>query len=193
MPDEIALAFQGLCEAFDALSRSQRVWDNVAHRATNRVAERTTAARVVDLKPVAFSLDTCGVIDTPMAVPKMANANGGDLFLFPGFLLYHATSTNYALVEYADLDIRVRRSHFHEESTPPSDARQVSTTWAKANKDGTPDRRFKDNRSIPVMLYATITLQSTSGLNEEYLVSNVEAAERFHAAWERMSRSRRPS
>ena len=183
MSDETARAYSELRDAFTRLTRSQRIWDNVAHRASDRVAERTTASRIVDLKPVRFELDKCGVIAAPMTAPRMTNANGGDIYFYPGFLIYHASATNYALVEFSELDLTVRRSRFHEEATPPTDAEQVGTTWAKANKDGSPDLRFKDNYAIPVMQYATITLKTPAGLNEEYMVSNVEAAELFAAAW----------
>ena len=180
MSDEVAKAFDAMCEAFSACTRSQRIWDNVAQRQTNRVAERTTAGRVVDLKPVKFSLGKCSVIVAPMSVPQLENANGGDLYIYPGFLLYHAGSANYALVELDALDLQVSATQFQEEGPIPSDAQQVATTWAKANKDGTPDKRFKDNYAIPVMRYARLVVRSASGLNEEYMLSHVEAAEEFH-------------
>lgn len=183
MSDEPARAYEGLRSAFAALARAQRIWDNVAHRATNKVVERTTASRIVDLKPVRFELSKCPVIDALENVPRMENSNGGDLFFYPGFLLYHAAARNYALVEYGDVDLAVRRTSFHEEAAVPGDARQIGTTWAKANKDGSPDLRFKDNYPIPVMQYATLTLRTQAGLNEEYLVSNVETTEAFLSAW----------
>jgi hypothetical protein len=186
MSDGVAKAFDVMCEAFLSCARSQRVWDNVAHRQTNRVAERTTATRIVDLKPVKFELGKCSVIVAPMSVPRLENANGGDLYIYPGFLLYHAGSSNYALVELEALDLLVTQSQFHEEGPVPSDAQQVGTTWAKANKDGSPDKRFKDNYSIPVMLYARLVVRSASGLNEEYLLSNVEAVEDFGQAIQKL-------
>lgn len=186
MSDGVAKAFEELCRAFSTCSCSQRIWDNVAHRATNRVVERTTASRIVDLKPVKFRLGKCSVIDAPMAVPHLENANGGDIFLFPGFILYHAASTNYALVEFGDFELKVFASRFHEEGPVPSDAEQVGTTWARANKDGSPDKRFRDNYSIPVMRYATLTLRSSSGLNEEYMLSNVQSASDFETAFARL-------
>jgi hypothetical protein len=175
----VAKAFDHLCRAFESCSNSQRVWDNVAQRATDRVAERTTASHIVDLKPVKFRLGRCAVIDAPMVVPHLENANGGDLFLYPGFMLYHAASTNYALVEFGDMELSASPSKFQEHGPIPTDAEQVGTTWAKANKDGSPDRRFKDNYAIPVMRYATLTLRSSSGLNEEYMLSNVAALTAF--------------
>ena len=77
-------------------------------------------------------------------------------------------------------------SRFHEEGPVPSDAEQGGTTWAKANKDGSPDKRFRDNYSIPVMRYATLTLRSSSGLNEEYMLSNVQSASDFETAFARL-------
>lgn len=183
LSDAPARAYEELRSTFSALARAQRIWDNVAHRATNKVAERTTASRIVDLKIVRFEMSRCAVVDAPMTVPRMENANGGDLFFYPGFLLYHAAARNYALVEYGDLELGIRRTSFQEEATAPGDAQQIGTTWAKANKDGSPDKRFKDNYAIPVMQYATLTLRTASGINEEYMISNVEAAEAFQAAW----------
>jgi hypothetical protein len=183
MPDGVAKAFDRLCESFQNCTRSQRIWDNVAQRAANRVVERTTAARIVDLKPVSFKMGRCKVIDTDHAVPHLENANGGDIYFYPGFLVYHAAATNYALIEYHELDLGVMATEFQEEKAVPSDAQQVGTTWAKANKDGSPDRRFANNYQIPVMLYARLTLQTAAGLNEEYMLSDFEASRRFGAAW----------
>lgn len=183
MPERIAQAFARLSDDFSALSRSQRIWDNVAHRAANQFAERTTAGRIVDLKPVRYALGKCGVIETRMPVPHLQNANGGDIFLYPGFMVYLASETNYALIEYSDITLAVVPMRFHEEQAVPTDAAQVGTTWAKSNKDGSPDRRFNDNYQIPVMQYARLTLQTARGLNEEYLISNVSASEAFARAW----------
>lgn len=187
MPDTVAKAFTHMTEAFAACVRSQRIWDNVAHRIANKIAERTAADRVVQLEAVQFGSGQCGVIKTPMPVPYMANANGGDLYVYPGFVIYHASATNYALLEFQDVDLRVERTQFFERQAVPTDAVQVGTTWAKTNKDGSPDKRFNDNYAIPVMQYALLTLKSAAGLNEEYILSNVEAAESFGRAWQALS------
>ncbi|WP_244114664.1 hypothetical protein [Burkholderia cepacia] len=183
MPDGVAKAFSRFADDFTACTHSKRMWDNVAFRATNRIAERTVANRAVDLKPVKFGSRQCGIIQTPMSLPYLENANGGDIYVYPGFIVYHASATNYALIEFADVELKVERINFHEEKSVPDDAIQVGTTWAKTNKDGSPDRRFKDNYPIPVMQYAQLTLKSAAGLNEEYILSNVVAAEAVEQAW----------
>ncbi|WP_240746022.1 hypothetical protein [Cupriavidus oxalaticus] len=184
MPDGVAKAFARFCDAFKMCAGSYRIWDYVSARSANQVAERTAASRVVDRQPVSFALGKCEIIDTPISVPCLQNANGGDLYFYPGFLVYLAAATNYALIEYSELELRVTRIGFQEEENIPKDAQQIGTTWAKTNKDGSPDRRFRDNYQIPVMQYARITLRTPSGLNEEYVLSNVAATEAFGQAWE---------
>jgi hypothetical protein len=60
----------------------------------------------------------------------------------------------------------------------------VGQTWAKANKDGSRDRRFANNYQIPLVLYAYLTLKSESGLWEEFQFSNPDRVERFLKAWD---------
>lgn len=183
MPDAVAKAFARFCDDFTSLARSNKIWDNVAARGTNRVAERTTANRMIDRKEVTFRLGKCGVIEATMPVPHLQNANGGDLYFYPGFLVYFASATNFGLVEYTDLEVVVDDVHFHERLQLPGDSEVIGQTWAKANKDGTPDRRFANNHQIPVMRYGMITFRSATGLNEEYMVSNWPAAQAFGRAW----------
>jgi hypothetical protein len=49
----------------------------------------------------------------------------------------------------------------------PKDSRVVGQTWAKANKDGSRDKRFADNYEIPIALYGSLVLKSDNGLWEE--------------------------
>ena len=51
------------------------------------------------------------------------------------------------------------------------------------NKNGTPDKRFKDNYQIPVVRYGEISLNSNTGLNEQYEFSNYEHSEEFAKAF----------
>lgn len=59
----------------------------------------------------------------------------------------------------------------------------IGHTWKKANKDGSPDRRFANNYEIPIVAYGGIRITSKGGLNEEYLISNAAAAQGFAQTW----------
>jgi hypothetical protein len=179
MPPVVEQAYARMCDDFVALCRSARLWDTVGARAANRVAERTTAARVIDRKPVAFSLGQCPLIQYKQTVPHLDNANGGAIYLYPAFALYFVSADNFALLEYKELEIAATLTRFQEEDGVPPDSKVVGHTWAKANKNGTPDLRFKDNYQIPIAQYGKIVLRSPTGMNEEYMISNAESTEQF--------------
>lgn len=188
LPDSIRALFARFCDSFDQLSRAARIWDTVSHRAIDRVAERSIATRAVERKRVAFRLGGCEVIQSEWRVPHLENANGGDLFLYPLFLVYFAGEHSFALLEYKDVQLTFGRSHFAEEEAMPSDAKVIGNTWAKTNKDGSPDRRFKENYQIPVAEYGKLVFTSSTGLNEEYMISTAPSAESFVTEWEALVR-----
>ncbi|MFJ9775202.1 hypothetical protein ACIRVF_28805 [Kitasatospora sp. NPDC101157] len=47
----------------------------------------------------------------------------------------------------------------------PKDSQQVGATWKYVNVKGGPDKRFKNNPQLPVMLYGRLGFASASGLN----------------------------
>lgn len=58
-----------------------------------------------------------------------------------------------------------RSARFIEEETPPVDAAVVDQTWRQVNRNGGPDRRFNDNRELPIGLYGKIDLRASNGVN----------------------------
>src|SRR5262249_15124759 len=93
------------------------------------------------------------------------------------------------LIDSREVQLSYRSERFIEEQTLPVDAQVVGQAWAKSNRDGSPDRRFRDNYQIPVALYGNLVFTSASGLHEEYQVSNCLLAERFATGWHRFHAS----
>ena len=186
--DEPALAAQrALAEAHAHLSRAHRVWDVLSSVAVDRVRERSTASAAITRTPVAFSTAVDGVVAADQAGLRFQNANGADLDLFPGFLLMRDHgATDYALIDIREVDLRAEPVRFIEDEVVPGDAQVVGHAWAKANRDGSPDRRFRDNRQIPIALYGAMHFSTTSGVREAYHVSDCERALSFGAAFRRL-------
>ena len=82
-------------------------------------------------------------------------------------------------IEYSDFRISVSQVRFVEEEAVPKDAQVVGQTWKYVNKNGTPDRRYNGNRQLPVCLYGQVFLRSSTGLNVELQISNVQNARDF--------------
>ena len=123
LPPRVAEAFHRLSDDFAAMSKAGRLWDTVGQRATNRVVERTTAARTIDRKTVSFRLGRCDLIESEWNVPHLENANGGDIYFYPAFVLYFVSSESFALLEYKEVNVAFKMTTFIEEEAVPPDAR----------------------------------------------------------------------
>jgi hypothetical protein len=189
LPLGVKEAFHLVCDRFASMSKSHSVWDTVGQRSTNRVAERTTATRTVERKPVVFKLGRCELIESEWNVPHLQNANGGDVYFYPAFILYFVASDSFALLEYKQTQLVFAPTRFIETDPVPRDSKVVGRTWAKANKDGSPDKRFKDNFEIPIAEYGKLVISSDTGMNEEYMLSNVESTDAFSKAWQSLAKA----
>lgn len=169
-------------DAFASLCECASIWDVMTHQATDKFHERTTADVRVTRQQVRFTLDRSDLIQWEQPVPRLHNANGGDMYLYPGFILYRAAKTAFSVIGYHDVKPQISKVSFQEVERVPNDARVVGQTWAKANKDGSRDRRFTNNYQIPVVLYGALSLKSTTGLWEEFQFSNPDRLVRFLAA-----------
>jgi hypothetical protein len=183
LPKEVREVYSQLLDAFAIVAKSECKWDTLSRIAVDRVRERTTAWHHLDRRAVTFNLGSCDLIESEWSVPHLANANGGDLYIYPGFILMLSSGETFALVDVNEIAIDSDVTRFIEEETVPSDTKIVEQTWKKANLDGSADRRFANNYQIPVVEYGRLTIASSRGLNEEYMISNYGAVTQFVSAW----------
>jgi len=117
----------------------------------------------------------------------ITNKVGGDMYIYPGFVLYRASRQSFALIDFNEISLNFDLCKFIEDGGYPPDAKIHEYVWEKSNKDGSPDRRFAQNRQLPALLYGQLDLSSPSGLHEQYQFSNVDKAAEFCKAWESLS------
>lgn len=87
--------------------------------------------------------------------------------------------TKVGAVNYDDLQIQVSSINFVESEPVPKDAQVIGQTWQFVNKNGTPDKRYKNNRQLPICLYGVVKLRFASGINVEMHVSNIQKSRDF--------------
>jgi hypothetical protein len=116
-------------------------------------------------------------IKTNIQVPAIP-AGRQTLYFFPDRVLVFEGSS-VGVIEYNELRLEPTNVRFIELGRLPPDAEVVDHTWKYVNKKGGPDRRFKDNRQLPVALYGEMWMRSTSGLNNALQTSNKEAPQHF--------------
>ena len=114
---------------------------------------------------------------------RFQNVNGEDILLYPGMAVMPRADGAFALIDLRELSLEFVALRFIEEEAVPGDTQVVDQAWAKSNKDGSPDLRFKGNYSIPVCLYGRLLFTSPGGIEEEYQFSNAEAAGNFARAF----------
>ena len=180
---EQAETYYRMRDQFSALSECAAIWDVKAMQATDKFRERTIASAKIDRERVHFTLGSCDLFNWEQQVPYLRNAKGGDLYLFPGFILYRASKTAFSVIDFHDVKATVSTVRFHEEEALPSDSQKVGETWKKANKDGSRDMRFANNYPIPILAYGELTLKSDSGLWEVFHFSNPDRLQYFQKAW----------
>ena len=74
-------------------------------------------------------------------------------------------------INYDDINIEYSKHNIIGGTVCP-DSEIVGHTWKYVNRNGGPDKRFKDNARLNICKCGKITLKSSSGLNVVILLSN---------------------
>lgn len=163
--DVPAANFERFTTSSAFVSRVQRIWHVEAQGALSTpYQQKVNAGATTLIRRSPASVDLAGppVLVTNIAVPSLHGRERSVYFLPDRVIVRHGNQ--YASLPYAAVNAHAKAQQFIESETPPSDAPCVGTTWQYANKSGGPDRRFKNNRQLPIMLYGRLTLTSPDGL-----------------------------
>ena len=82
---------------------------------------------------------------------------------------------NISAIPNSDVEYEYEDFDFIESEDVPQDTEVVYYTWAYVNNDGSPDRRFKYNRQLPICEYGKVRISSKDGLNLILIFSNRRA------------------
>ena len=85
------------------------------------------------------------------------------------------------MLSYQSLSVELKLTHFRESDSVAPDAKIVGRTWLYVNKNGSPDRRFSNNREVPIAAYAEVDIRSPQGFHVRLHVSNIDNASKFVA------------
>ncbi|MFM0031852.1 DUF4236 domain-containing protein [Paraburkholderia madseniana] len=151
--------------------------------ATGRVLDRkyhAGASNLVKRKPLALGIGPFKHVKCNLEVPYV-DAGSNTLYFCPD-RLFVVTGRNVAAVGYSELSMHVATTQFIEEDTVPHDATVIGHTWQYVNKSGGPDRRFKNNRQLPIVRYDQLEVRSASGIAEVFQFSSPGVTATFQQA-----------
>ncbi len=166
-----------LGQSLTALARTQRLWRITTQDHTYDWKRNAGASSLLSRTLVAVQQKTSANIFSNVN-PYCLNIVGQQFFFFPD-RIYVLQNGMYGAVEYISLTVGTGQTRFIEEQGVPQDAQVVGTTWRYVNKNGGPDRRFNNNRELPIAQYGVVELGSATGLNLLFHVSSLSAVDQF--------------
>lgn len=175
MDSEAQASFESLVAALQCLGCAQRLW-HVSSRA--EVLDRkyhAGAGASIRRHATTMKMGSAHWLKCNIDVPILKVGRQAMCF-FPDRLLL-LDSGSVGAINYASLAFDRQPTRFIEEEVVPGDGRIVDRTWRYVNKKGGPDRRFKDNRELPICEYEALHFRSASGLNELIHASCIGAGE----------------
>jgi len=181
-------AFQNLHNAFDSLRACSRVWHiesrgNITTTYDWKV--NAGASAVVKRKAITPHAGSPPYFQCNVSIPVLP-AGRQRLYLLPDRILVWDTN-GVGAVGFEQLDVSSGEQRFIEDGGVPSDTKVVDKTWRYVNKKGGPDRRFNNNREIPIVLYEAILLTSKSGLQELFQASRTGIGSTLKSAVKQMA------
>ena len=165
-------AFKNVHDAFSKMASAGGIWhiEREGHVVAQDRKYHAGATTLLGRKRIRLSFAPPRFIKTNLPVPAIPLGKQTLHFLPDAILVTEGRKVG--AVGYGLLSCAVQSNNFIETGGVPSDAIIVGSTWRYVNKSGGPDRRFKDNRSIPIAKYDEIHFTSSTGLNELVQISN---------------------
>lgn len=163
-----------VAQLFEVLQQTNAVWavfSQVHHGDWKRNAG---AVLSVERRRVRAGFSAPPNVVTNVKVGYLATPSR-QLYFFPDRVVLYGNG-EVETIAYDALQVDYQPIHFIESESVPPDARVIKHTWQYVNKDGGPDRRFNNNRQLPVVLYGELTVVGGSGLRLLLKTSNCEAA-----------------
>lgn len=183
-------AFGRLMDAAKRLRDCQGVWqlkgeahvlNRKYHAGASTTVSRATASVGLRLPPyMAANVDPVAI-----SLSKLT------LYFFPDRVLVYQGS-HVGAVAYASLECHASEVRFIESEDQPGDTEVVGRTWRYVNKNGGPDRRFNNNRELPICRYGELLFKSDSGLHEVLQLSKAAVPRDFVATLGDVTRTTSP-
>jgi uncharacterized membrane protein YkvA (DUF1232 family) len=156
------------------LQRSAKVWQ-VVDRTSVRRKTHGGASRTVDTHDIIVQEGHPRVIETNIEVPFMRTF-GRDIFFLPDMILLGGSQ--FSAINWKDLKATVGEQRFQLDNLE-KDSTLVSTSWNYVNKDGSRDKRYKNNFKVYWTQCGKIHLTTSSGFDMLLYTSNKNTAQEF--------------
>lgn len=180
MDEQFQKVYEQFGKHFGSFAASARIWQYLNASATSDWKRTGGAGRLIKravVRGIHAHLAPLPYFNTNVHIPciKLSNL---EFYFMPERLLVKRGDI-FAAVFYKNLHVSGTVIRFIEDEGAPGDARIVDQTWRYVNKHGGPDRRFNNNRQIPVCAYSEYSITSDTGIYEVITTSKQGAMDGF--------------
>lgn len=152
------------------IANSSRVWRIIQ---TSKVIDRKYEAGASDtVKRVTCKATTKAPFPFKTKSPVVTFKSKNETLIFLPDKLFIIQKSKVGALNYSDIKTSIHNTHFIESESVPRGAVIEDYTWKYVNKNGGPDKRFKNNCRFPICLYGEVELKSSSGLNTVFMFSD---------------------
>lgn len=163
--------FKRLYDSFVKLRKAKKIWHIPAKGDVSDSKYHAGANQLVKRNVIGISFSNPEYIKTNIPTPCIP-VGSQKIYFFPDRILIF-DKNGVGGLSYENLNTDISTVNFVEDEGVPSDSKVVDRTWRYVNKRGGPDKRFKDNKELPVAEYQTVYFSSDNGLNELIHISKV--------------------
>ena len=149
-----AQLFNTCVKAFEAAAGCSAIWRVTTQTLSWDRKYTAGAGSTVDRAPTRITFNDSRLISNLPTI--WIWAAGGGLCFLPDRMLFFGPS-GVSSLDYARAKATAKSVDFRESGPAPSDATQVGSTWQYVNKNGSPDRRFVNNRQLPILRYSELS------------------------------------
>lgn len=165
-------------DAWQLLAEGAKEWQVLTEQYNGNRKVNAGAGRLLKRVTCKIQKGHPYYIKTNVDTIQITLHNNERLIILPDKVFF-VRKRKVGMINYTNFKISVSSVRFVETDPVPKDAQVIDHTWQYVNKNGTPDRRFKNNRQIPVCLYGQVFLRSSSGLNVELQISSIQNTRDF--------------
>ena len=149
--------FADFVNSIEPFMTTNSLWLYETRSATGDWKRNGGATSLINRRPAQFGIDKA--IRSNISIPCLTS--GKERIYFLPDLVVCGSGDKVTAFPYSEFHLEAHTTRFIEDEKVPSDAVIVDQTWRYVNKKGGPDRRFNNNRQIPVCAYQQ--LEFTAG------------------------------
>ncbi len=171
LDDEARYQHENRILAWQTFFTSQKVWQITSEANVNNRKINAGAKTAIKREIIKYSCSKLPKYIKLNVEPFFLELKKEKLLILPDKVIIFR-GKSIGAIAYDAINMETAQGKFIEDEPLASDAQVVSFTWQYVNKNGGPDKRYANNRELPVCLYGYVTMRSASGLNVDLSCSN---------------------